>query len=309
MLCIVGASGKLGTATLSALLDHKLIPPEEIVCTTSSQPGEVKLQTFKERGVKVRSANWDSQSSLLDAFQGCSRLFLISSSRISKDFGDRHVAPGRGREADHFNALEAAKRAGIQHVYYTSLAFAKPSLSRVMTAHERTEDWLHANAGDMKYTIIREGIYSESWPLYLGNFDLGHDSRATICLPGDGKISWTSIADLGLANALILVAPPEEWAGQTCYLSQRTAHTLKDVGAIVSKSQGEIEVHIVSKEEYLQASAERDVPEGLTTWWCPTYDALDAEECDIQDGTLERLLNEKTIKPKAMEETVLEMVS
>src|ERR1700753_3777524 len=124
MLAIVGASGKLGFATLNALVDNNLIPPDESVCTTSSLSGEEKLSSLRERGVQVRLANWDSQSSFESAFQGCSKLFLISSSRINKDFFDAPL--GQGREADHFVALEAAKKAGVKHVYYTSLAFANP---------------------------------------------------------------------------------------------------------------------------------------------------------------------------------------
>lgn len=304
MLVIVGASGKLGCATLNALLDHNLIPPQEIICTTSSEGGAQKLEQAKGRGVQIKSAQWDDSQSFVDAFQGCTKLLLISSSRISKEFGDEHVAPGKGREEDHFIALEAAKKAGVQHVYYTSLAFAKPSRSRVMIAHVRTEDWLHANAGDMKYTIIREGLYNESWPLYFGHYNLKGDSRSAIALPGDGKISWTSIADLGLANALILAAPSEEWAGKLCYLSQNEPHTLKEVATMVSKGRGEVDVNIVSTQEHIRENVEREVGRGLVTWWSPTYDALRDGECEIDDGTLKRLLKERGVTPTPMKDTV-----
>lgn len=308
MLVIVGASGKLGFATLNALLDRGLIPPNEITCTTSSDSGAEKLQQARDRGVHVVSAHWDSQQSFVDAFQGCSKLFLISSSRISKEFGDEHPANGKGREEDHFIALEAAQKAGVQHVYYTSLAFAKPSRSRVMIAHERTEDWLRESAGDMKYTIIREGLYNESWPLYLGHYNLQDDQRSEISLPGDGKICWTAIGDLGLANALILAAPSSEWAGQTCYLSQKKAHTLKEVATMVSKSRSKVDVSITSRQEHIRENVERNVGRGVVTWWSPTYDAVREGECEIADGTLERLLRQKSVAPRAMEDSVNEMI-
>jgi uncharacterized protein YbjT (DUF2867 family) len=66
----------------------------------------------------------------------------------------------------HKNAIDAAKRAGVKHVYYTSLAFDPAGASAVMRAHRDTEAYLKESG--LTYTIIREGIYSESYPLYFG---------------------------------------------------------------------------------------------------------------------------------------------
>ena len=72
----------------------------------------------------------------------------------------------KGREAHHRVAIDAAIRAGVKHVYYTSLAFANPSKASVMRAHVRTEKYLKdlESEGKVKYTVIREGLYNESWP-------------------------------------------------------------------------------------------------------------------------------------------------
>ena len=42
-------------------------------------------------------------------------------------------------------------------------------------------------------------------------------------------------------------------------------------------------------------------------WWSTTYDALRENECEIDDPTLEKLLESKGVKPKPVEETVQEM--
>ena len=119
-----------------------------------------------------------------------------------------------------------------------------------------------------------------------------------------------SVPDLGLANALILAAPSSEWADKTFYLSQREAHSLKDVAAMVSRAKGkQVSYKTVSREEhekyYVQ---EKGMPEGMIKWWSKTYDALRDGECEIRDDTLEKLLAQKGVKPKPMEETVLEML-
>jgi hypothetical protein len=69
----------------------------------------------------------------------------------------------------HKGAIDAVIEVGIEHIYYTSLAFASESVTAVMKAHLRTETYL--NNKNVKYAIIREGIYSESISLYLGFFD------------------------------------------------------------------------------------------------------------------------------------------
>ncbi|PPJ58594.1 hypothetical protein CBER1_11394 [Cercospora berteroae] len=303
-LAIIGASGKLGFSTLNALLDHKLIPAENMVCTTSSDEGARKLESARKQGVEIRSANWDDHKSWNDALRGCEKVFLISSARTEKDFND---APhGQGREADHFPAIEAARRAGVKHIYYTSLAFANPSLSRVMKAHERTEEYLKQSG--LKYTLIREGLYNESWPLYFGHYDVKNDQRTEVVVGGDSKISWTSIPDLGLANAIILSDPSEEWEGRTFYLSQRKAHSLEEVAGMVSKGKNnQVSLKVVSREEHEKHHVEeRGEPEPFIKWWSKTYDALRQNECEIQDPTLEELLETRDVKPKQMEQTVQE---
>lgn len=308
MLAIVGASGKLGFATLNALVDNKLVPGDQIVCTTSSDSGEQKLRTLSNHGIQVRRAEWDDRSSLVNALKGCDTLFLISSSRIQKDFND---APyGKGREADHFIALEAAKEAGINHVYYTSLAFANPSKSRVMKAHERTEEWLR-NQTDLDWTVLREGLYNESWPLYFGHYDFPNDDRSVVSVGGDSKISWTAISDMGLASAMILAAPAEEWKGKTCYLSQQKSATLKEVAGLVSKAKNKaVELKVVDQKEHEKYYVEeRGMDEGFIKWWARTYDALRDNECEISDPTLEDLLAQKGIRPRSMEDTIGTMLA
>ncbi|OQN97208.1 hypothetical protein B0A48_16749 [Cryoendolithus antarcticus] len=309
MLVIVGASGKLGFATLTSLLDHQLLTASQIAVTSSSPQGTSKLQPFISQGVTLHNANWDDPvTHWTSIFKHADAIFLISSARIQKDFHD--APPGHGREADHFNALEGAKAAGVKHVYYTSLAFANPSKSGVMTAHERTEAYLIEHwAG--QFTIIREGLYSESWLLYFGHWDLQSDGgRSEVITAGDGKISWTSIADLGVANALILAAPRSEWAGRTVYLSQEKALSLAEVAKVVSEEKrSEVAFSEVSRDEHEKFYVkQRGMDEGLVTWWSKTYAALKDGECEIHDSTLEDLLAAKGVKPKPMEETIHEML-
>ena len=190
------------------------------------------------------------------------------------------------------------------------LAFQNPSKSGVMQAHIRTEAYL-SSLHDITYTVIREGLYNESWPLYASYYDLKGDQRAEVPVAGDSLINWTAISDLGLASALIIVAPSSEYASKTFYLSAtKGAKTIKDVLSIVSAVRSKnITTQIVSRKEledyYVQ---DRNLSEPAAKWWASTYDALRDQECHINDPTLDELLASKGLTPKPVEETIREML-
>ncbi|KAF2095641.1 NAD(P)-binding protein [Rhizodiscina lignyota] len=306
-LAIIGASGKCGGATLNALLENSLIPASQIVTLTTSQPGDEKWTALSSKGVEVRHASFEDPASMEKGLQGISRLFLVSSPRIKLDFNE---APhGQGREKDHFVAIDAARKSGVKHVYYTSLAFQNPSKSRVMKAHERTEAYLKG-LSDIDWTIIREGLYNESWPLYLGHYKIGADGRSEIVVAGDGPICWTSIPDLGLASALVLAAPAEQYVGKTFYLSQtKSPKTLKEIADMVSAATGKkLTLKVVPRSEHEEHHIGRGLDEGHIRWWAKSYDAVKDGECLITDTTLEDLLSSKGRTPKPVEQTIREML-
>lgn len=315
MLAILGATGKLGSATLSALLKYNLVPPSQIICTTSAPPDSSKWTSLSSKRVQVRFGTFDDPESLFQAFQGCDKLFLISSPRIRKDFFDAPL--GKGREEDHVVAIDAAVRAGVKHIYYTSLAFGwgvkDGSKAGVMQAHLRTEEYLRdiGRKGEVNWTAIREGLYNESWPLYFGHYDTPDDDREEVIVAGDGSIAWTSIQDLGVANAVVLASPEEEYENKVFYLSNTgSKKRLSQIAEIVSSAKGkDVQIKVVSREEHERFYIEKkEMDEGRVKWWAKTYDALKNGECDVEDTTLETLLRLKGLKPKPVEETVKEML-
>lgn len=307
MLAILGAAGKLGFATSSALLNHKLIEKDDLILTTSSQRGIDKLTPL---GAQIRHASFDDPESIRTAFKGCSSVLIISSAKISLDFNN--APPGTGRESHHRTAIDAAIEVGVKHIYYTSLAFGRPSKAGVMRAHIRTEEYLESLKDKVDYTIIREGLYNESWPLYLGYYDVPNDNRQDLILAGDGPISWTSIPDLGLGTAMILSAPKSEYAGKTMYLSTaRNIKTLSEIADLVGTARGKaMDMKLVDEKEHQDFYVkQKDMPADAVEWWVSSYAALKDKECLISDDTLDRLLKSKGVVPKTMENTIQEMMT
>lgn len=218
----------------------------------------------------------------------------------------------QGREKHHRAAIDAALEVGVKHIFYTSLGFGNPSKAGVMRAHVRTEKYLKdlEKENKVKVTILREGLYNESWPLYFGYyFGLKEETRKEVIVAGDGPISWTSIPDMAYATAKILAAPSDEWSRKTFYLSQKKTRTLHDIARIVSEINGEkIELKVVSKREYEDFYAEKGIERASVEWWSSSYDALKDGECAIDDPTLEELLKKDGRYPKPLEETIEEML-
>ncbi|XXG97786.1 sporulation-specific protein 22 [Hypoxylon texense] len=329
-IAITGASGKLGGATLSALLAHRLAPPTSIVAlTSSSSPGSATWTALASQGVQVRHATFDAPESFDAALRGVDKFFLVSTPHIALDFGsDEEVPDGKGREGHHRGAIDAAVRAGVKHIYYSSLAFAwdpvakapgSTSKAGVMRAHLRTEAYLAQLVREGKLphvTILREGLYNESWPLYLGYFDVGgadadaDADRTEVPLAADGPVSWTAIADLGVGSALVLTAASEAYGGKTFYLSNPAsshARSLADIAKLVGEARGgkPLDVKIVGREaheRYYVAEREKEGP--AVRWWVGTYAALAAGECAVEDPTLEGLLAEVGVKATPVEECI-----
>ena len=175
----------------------------------------------------------------------------------------------------HKNAIDASVRANVKHIVYTSLAFASDSKASVMQAHLDTEDYLRhtcARSG-IRYTIIREGIYSESYPLYLGFFDPKAQQAASkreVLLPPTGNqgVAWVSRDELGEVTARILLDAFNNlsntvgglFTDKLILLSGPRITTLKDVGAAISrtldwKGAEELDVHEVNEDEFVQHHA------------------------------------------------------
>lgn len=306
MLALTGTTGKIGGAVLNAIIEGGLFPLQELVICTSSDPEDERWKQLKSNGAKVRRSNYDDSASMEKAFAGCSKLFLVSTPRIEMDFNN--APPGEGREKHHFAAIRAAAKVGVNHIYYTSLAFGSNSNAGVMQAHLRTEAFLHSLEG-LDATVIREGLYNESWPLYFGYYDLKGDQREEVVVAGDGPISWTSIADLGLATALVIQEPSKKYIGATLYLSSPKSSSLEDVAAIVSKEIGrEVHVKVVSRDEYVEHYTQQGKDRASVEWWVSTYAALVNGECKIADKTFADLFLERRKEPKTLEDAIQEML-
>ena len=143
MIVITGVTGHLGR-----------IAADDILATTSSDEIAVvardtgKARDFAARGVDVRQGDYDDPAGLVSAFMGADVLLFVSSP---------NTEPGV-RERQHLDVVDAAVKAGVGRVVYTSAITADRGES-FLAAHKVTEDAL-GDSG-LSYTLLRNTFYTE----------------------------------------------------------------------------------------------------------------------------------------------------
>jgi NAD(P)H dehydrogenase (quinone) len=169
-MVLTGATGALGSQIINNLLES--LPASTLVACVRDLK---QFRAIAARGVEVRHGDFDKPVSLIRAFASADRLLIISASGIDH----------QRRVAQHRNAIEAAARAKVGHVFYTSLVRGEPSVAYVMKAHADTERILKESG--LQYTILQNGIYAEAHDTYLGDY-----SHGEVLIPADGPMAWTS---------------------------------------------------------------------------------------------------------------------
>lgn len=175
-LLVTGASGHLGRRVVELLLESH----QGSLIVTTREPS--KLADLAARGVTVRKADFDDAKSLDAAFAGAERLLLISTDSLD--------VPGR-RITQHQNAVDAARRAGVRHVVYTSLTRPEPG-SPVTFAqdHWQTEQAL-AKSG-LGYTVLRNNLYAD---LLLHSLPQAIATGQLVAATGTGSTAYVTRED------------------------------------------------------------------------------------------------------------------
>jgi NAD(P)H dehydrogenase (quinone) len=188
---ITGATGGLGSDVIAQL--QRFAPASTLGVSVRSPE---KAEALSAAGIRVRRGDFNEPSSLDRAFAGARRVLLISTR-----------TPGNAaRFQEQRNAIDAAMRRGVEHIFYTSIVQRPGSVFDVAAGHHATESYL-ASCG-AAYTVLRNGQYIENLPVLLGQSLFTGD----LALPPDGPTAWVSRVDLaeGIARLLLSEAPLPE---------------------------------------------------------------------------------------------------
>ncbi|KAL2879706.1 hypothetical protein SGCOL_005036 [Colletotrichum sp. CLE4] len=222
----------------------------------------------------------------------------------------------------HKFAIDTAIASGVKHIFYGSLGFAgsaksRKSVAHVMKAHLDTERYLRDCRKEhpgFDYTIVREGLYTESYPLYTSFFDPARPVNE-IKIPHDGGgpgIAWVKREELGEATAELIsryVADPDgfPYCHETILFSGIKTLTLSETVGILSEiAKVPVAIKQVSDDQF--ASQAQVIPNftyhgiDYSKPWASSFEAFRRSEAAAASPLLSELLGRE---PEDFKTTVI----
>lgn len=198
-MLVTGATGKLGSKVVEHLL--KRVPARDVAALVRHP---AKAARLREAGVETRAGDYEDVDSLVRAFDGIDRLLVISSG--GPDLLDLYtVSPDEAEKArvrQHGNAFEAAKRAGVSFLAYTSLPKADTSTMFVADVH-RTSEAMVRKSG-IPFSVLRNNWYIENAVEEIAVIPAAIEGQPIVTAAGAGRIGWVLREELAEAAANVL---------------------------------------------------------------------------------------------------------
>jgi NAD(P)H dehydrogenase (quinone) len=241
MILVTGANGHFGTATIETLL-QKGIAAGSIGALVRE---EAKGAALKDKGVTVITGDYNDYASLVSAFAYAEKVLLVSGTDMEH------------RSAQQENAVNAAKAAGVQHLLYTSVERRTDSesspLAAVLASHFNTEKILKASG--IPYTILRNNIYLDMLPMFLGQSVL---EKGVYFPAGNGAAGFALRSEMAEAAANILSGSGHE--NKDYHISGPTL-SFGRIAEILSDISGKkVSYHSPDGETYIKTVVEAGVP-------------------------------------------------
>ncbi|GAA4720689.1 NAD(P)H dehydrogenase (quinone) [Promicromonospora umidemergens] len=214
-IAIIGATGQLGGHTIDALLERG-IPAGDLLALGRDTE---RLTALTERGLRTATLDLDDVEATATQLADVDKLLLVSVG-----------APGQAL-APRGNAIEAARRAGVSHLVYTSALQAPTTILGLAAEHKATEELVTASG--LPATFLRNGWYSEN---HQQDFTTARETGVIANSVGDGRLATASRRDFAEAAAVVLTTPGHE--GRAYELSGDTAWSYEEFAATAEKVLG-----------------------------------------------------------------------
>lgn len=252
---ITGATGQLGRLVVEKLKQKTSASNLTALVRSPEKAAEL--------GIEARLADYNQPETLVKALTGIDSLMLISGNEIGK------------RLEQHTRVIDAAKKAGVKWIVYTSLLHADTSTLSLAAEHLGTEAALQKSG--IPFTLLRNGWYTEN---YADSILGGAANGVTAGSAGDGKIASATRADFAEAAAHVLTT--DGHVGKTYELAGDEVFTLSDLAKEVSKQAGkEVVYQNLPEEEYAALLVQVGLPEGVAQFLAGSH--VSTEKGDLFD--------------------------
>jgi NAD(P)H dehydrogenase (quinone) len=235
-IIVSGASGDLARRITRLLLET--VDPNDL--TLVSRTPE-KLAGSVPDGVAMHCADYRDYQALEEAYARGGTLMLISGLAVTN------------RVPEHRNAIAAAKKNGVGHIVYTSVAGIHPRNPTLSASdHIVTENDLRESG--LGYTILRNATYAEVFPTVAAQPVLRTGEWRQIS--EKGMLAPVSKRDIALCAASIL-RDPQPHDGAVYEISGPELVTFPQIAALTSEIyNSRIEfVRVTAEERYRELDA------------------------------------------------------
>lgn len=182
---VTGATGKFGQTVIKVLAEN--VDNADIIALARNTEKAEKLLP----GIEARPGSYDSEETLEKSLKGVDKLLLISS------------IPGQAvsRIQQHKNVINAAKKAGVRFIAYTSFPHADKAKSSLAIDHKNTEQAIRESG--IGYSFLRNNWYLENERMQI---PAAIRNKPFVYSAGDGKVGWALEREYAEAAAKVLMS-------------------------------------------------------------------------------------------------------
>jgi NAD(P)H dehydrogenase (quinone) len=267
-ILVTGATGQLGALIVKHLL--RAVPAS---CVVAGGRNAARAPA----GVEFRHLDYNVPASADAAVQGITRVVLVSGSEVGK------------RVPQHQTVIDAAARAGVKLLGYTSILKADTNPFLLAEEHRGTEQVL--GASKVPYILLRHGWYTEN---YTGTAQVAIQYGVINSASRDGRLSTASRDDYAAGDAALILRHDHR-PGQAYELAGSSSFNKQEYADLLSRKSGKrVVVNNLSGSQYAAALVQVGLPE-------PVAGILADSDAKSADGwlfdasrTLERAIGRPT---------------
>lgn len=285
-ILVTGATGKLGSKVVESL--PKTLPANQLAVSVRNPE---KAEGLRTRGVEVRQGDFDHPETLDTAFAGIDRLLIISADSDNDT-----------RARQHANAVQAAERAGVKFIAYTSIVNATESKNLFAPTHVATEAAILKTG--IPYSFLRNNWYLEN---EIGSISGVLSGAPWVTSAGNGKVGWSLQQDYAEAAAAVLLGSGHE---NTVYEFSGKPLTQEELVSELQTVLGkEISVLQVSDEKYAEIMKELGLPDFVIPIVLGIQESFRNGSLDVVSDDLEKVLGRSATPIKEALAQLVDIIS
>ncbi|MEO7270048.1 MAG: SDR family oxidoreductase [Knoellia sp.] len=270
-ILVTGATGQLGRLAIDSLLARGVAANDVVALVRDPAKG-----ADLDRGIGVRVGTFEDPAALDAALVGVDRLLFISGSEVGQ------------RVAQHQNVIDAAVRANVELVAYTSVVRADSSPLALAAEHKATEEALAASG--LPTALLRNSWYVEN---YTAQIPVQLEHGVVLGAAGEGRVSAAARADYAEAAAAVVTA--DDQAGKVYELGSDDAFTMGEYAAALSDATSTpVAYRDLPVADYAVALVGAGLPDAYAQILASSDDGLKHGALLTESGDLSRLIGRPT---------------